>query len=1205
MAQQERKEEAVFDPLSLVRVLAQARSWQEVAQALAQHLRRLIPYDRLSCSLVHPEGGFAEIVVPVGEVEGLVRSGERRSLEGTATGWVVQHRRPLLETEGQEVTPFFSAVKAAGFRTRLAVPVEVGGRVIAALVFHHREPNAYSEADVQHLQPFLPFIAALLQRLIEQWELEEALERERQIRQQLELLRYFDTLLLSGKPIAEVLQGFAQALRPFIPFDRLSISVFDESTNREWLYVVWHNEAVWESYQVDPSAPRGAAKEAMRTGQPLLRPHLVAAEFPAEAWLIEQGFRSALVYPLPTRGRFKATLNFSSRQPEQFRQEHIAFLDDIAEQLSIALHALLQEQEEREREQLRLGLLHLSADLLAAQSLDDIVTIVNRSLIMLGAENLSIFVTFPDGKVRSALDEPEGVRWEEVGWLPQPLKAGETVLGDILLGVRALFVTNDPLSEVSERERQQWLHELRSEGRGTGDEGEETFRFGNAVVPIQGHSGPIGAISIDFRKSRRFLSPNDELVRLLLTLGNLAGLAIENVWLTERLKQQLNETQTLHRLILEAATGAELRTIAQRLVSILPTVLPCDTASVSLLTEDRAYLEFVATYPEPPPEFPLGVRLPVSVGIMGYVARTGQPVLERDVRTNLYYFAGRSGTLSELCVPIKVGEEVVGVLNLESRRLAAFTEEHLQFLQTLAAQLGIVMERSQLLKRQTELAHQLSVIFDAVLEGIALILPDLRLDDVNRRFGDLVGIPAEELRYQPVSLLTEKLIQRAADPVAMREAIEASLADLTQPQFDTLTLVSPECVLERYCVPVWLPDGSLMGQLWVLRDVTQERRQQQEFLRLERLRTLGELASGIAHDLNNALAPILGGADLLRQITTGEAQTMAETIYRSVQYATDIIRRLQSFYRTTTLGMQTVVDLHQLLQDAIAVTRPRWQDAALAEGVTIRVQTDFSDQSALTKGVPAELRQVFINLIINAADAILERARVTGKREGLICVATECTPRHIIVRVIDDGIGMTEEVQRRAFEAFFTTKGEQGAGLGLSTALATVTVHGGSITLRSQPMEGTTVTVTLPAVQPQPVAPIAPAPAVREELPRWRVLVVEDQYLVLQTVTTQLQRLGLEVLTARHGEEAWQLLQQQRVDVVVTDLSMPVMNGIELAKRVREKFPHLPIVLMTGWGDFVPYQDLQSLGIAAVLPKPISLQAWRETLQSLREQISA
>ncbi len=1018
--------------------------------------------------------------------------------------------------------------------------------------------------------------------------LEQALERERQTREQLDLLRRLNTLLLSGADISQVLQGFAEAVRSFIPFDRLSVSVFDEPTNREWLFVVFHDGPTWEMQQVKPFVTFGAAKRAMQMRQPILRPQLQPDEHPAERWLLEQGFRSSLVYPLPMRGQFQATLNFSSRTPENFRGEHIAFLNAIADQVAIAFHDLLSDEAEKKHREHLLTLLNLSASFLAARSMDDLIATVERSLRALGADHAAFFVHFPDRHVRQAeLLKPGQFRWFEPQWLSQPLRPGEMVLGDVLLGLRAIFVTNDPLRETSQVERQEWQRQLNG----------QDFRFGNAVVPMGGHSGVLGAIAVDFRESRRFLSLTDEFVQMLLVLGNLAGLALENLWLESRIQQQLQETQVLHWLILEAVVGAELRQLAKSLVQTLPQVLPCDTVSVSLLTEDKGHLEFVATYPEPPPDIPLGFRLPVTKGIMGYVAKTGEPVLERDVRTNPHYFEGRSGTLSELCVPIKVGEEIVGVVNLESKRLEAFNEGHLAFLQTLAAQLGVVMERARLLHRQTELAQQLSAIFDSVQEGIALVLSDGRLDDVNRRFGDLLGLPAERLRGEPVEGLKEALMSRASNPEEMRKALDEALSDLTAPQFDLLELTEPDRFLERYCLPVYLPDGSLMGQLWVLRDVTEERRRQQELLRLERLRTLGELASGIAHDLNNALVPLMSGSELLKAHPDPEVRRWAETMFKSVRHAADIIQRMRGFYQTRLTVAQELVDIHQLVHDAIVMTRPRWLDTALAEDVTVRMETRLTDQ-LLTKGDPSELRQVFVNILLNAADAIMEKAKITGDREGNIVVTAKQQGSQVVVEITDDGIGMTEEVRQRMFKTFFTTKGERGSGLGMSIALVTVLLHNGNITVQSAPMQGTTVTVTLPASQRETVAvtPIAPQPTA---LPRWRVLVVDDQLPVLQSVVMQLKHLGQEAFTAANGAEGWEVLQRERVDLLVTDLSMPLMNGMELVRRVRQKFPQLPVVLMTGWGDFIPHETLKQAGVDLIVSKPMGLHAWRETLQKL------
>jgi signal transduction histidine kinase/CheY-like chemotaxis protein len=1161
----------------LIADLLRARDWREMGYRLAEHLKTLVPFDRLTFALVDPKAGLAEVLVTEGEVEGLPRTGNFIPLEGTATGWVVRHRAPLFETERQYQTPQFEQALKAGFRSRFAMPVEVDGQILAVLVFHSRQPNAYNLDHAQWLKPFIPLIALALQQLLERWELENALKR-------LELLRHLDNLLLSGQPMAQVLQGFAQALRPFVPFDRLSLSVYDPATNREWLYVVWHDQPTWEAREVLPFVSFGMAKKVMETGEPLLRPRLDAAEFPAEAWLIEQGFRSSLVFPLPMKGNFKATLNFTSRQANRFDQSHLAFLQGIAEQIALALHALLTEQTQQERERRLINLLRISASLLWTHSVDEIARTLDEGVRKLEASpHFSLFIRFPDGTVQEAINTPEGVQWQQLSWLPQPLKPNETILGDILLGLRAVFVSNDPLREVSELERRQWEQVL----------GGQVFPFGNAVVPMQGHTGVVGAIAIDFRETRRFLSLHDEIVQLLIMLGNLAGLALENLWLQKQVEQQLAEVRLLNDLILQASAGVDWREMAQSLVNALPQVLPCDTVSVSLLSDDGKFLELVAAYPAPPPQVPLGFRLPIEKGIMGYVARTGEPVLERDVRTNPYYFAGREETLSELCVPIKRGDLVIGVINLESNRLGAFHEGHLAFLQTLAAQLSSVMERAQLLRRQSELLQQLTAIFDSVQEGIVLVLPDGRLDDMNRRFGDLLGIPAEQLRYQPVETLRQALMRRAADPPAMLEAINAALADLNQPQYDLLTLTDPDQLLERYCVPVRLEDGTLMGQLWVLRDVTEEYRRQQESLRLERLRTLGELASGIAHDLNNALAPLLGGAELLRGHPDPEVNSIAESMLNMIHYAVGVVRRLQAFYRQTTAVALTTTEVSALLQDAIALTRSRWRDEALAEGVQIRLDTEFIEGLQVRGDVTA-LRQAFINILLNAADAIMERAKLTGDRQGTIALRMERIGNQVLVHITDDGIGMPEEVQRRVFETFFTTKGERGSGLGMSMALAAVVAHGGQISLQSEPMKGTTVTVTLPLhTAPPPTPTQAPTPP---PLPSLRILVVEDQPPVLQTVVTQLERLGQKVLTASDGWTALDILRREQVDLLITDLSMPSMNGIELARRVREFLPTLPIVLMTGWGEIIPREDLSAYGIRRVLTKPVTLQTWRDTL---------
>jgi len=188
----------------------------------------------------------------------------------------------------------------------------------------------------------------------------------------------------------------------------LSLSVYDPATNREWLYVVWHDQPTWEAREVLPFVSFGMAKKVMETGEPLLRPRLDAAEFPAEAWLIEQGFRSSLVFPLPMKGNFKATLNFTSRQADRFDQSHLAFLQGIAEQIALALHALLTEQTQQERERRLINLLRISASLLWARSVDEIARTLDEGVRKLEAfPHFSLSSASPTAPFRKPSTRPK------------------------------------------------------------------------------------------------------------------------------------------------------------------------------------------------------------------------------------------------------------------------------------------------------------------------------------------------------------------------------------------------------------------------------------------------------------------------------------------------------------------------------------------------------------------------------------------------------------------------------------------------------------------------------------------------------------------------------------------------------------------------------------------------------------------------------
>ncbi|MDX2192213.1 MAG: PAS domain-containing protein [Gemmatimonadales bacterium] len=377
-------------------------------------------------------------------------------------------------------------------------------------------------------------------------------------------------------------------------------------------------------------------------------------------------------------------------------------------------------------------------------------------------------------------------------------------------------------------------------------------------------------------------------------------------------------------------------------------------------------------------------------------------------------------------------------------------------------------------------------------------------------------------------------------------------------------------------------------------DVTAERTAEARRVDQARLEALGTLAGGIAHDFNNILGIILGRAELAAGTPDAAALTHLREIERASLRARTLVRQVLQFARREHAGGETV-DLLELLQQS-----ERFLRASLPATVRLEARAAVAPGEAFVIGDAARLQQVLINLANNAALAIAPRGKGTVRlhlaRRAL--GATEAAdldmaPGTVVeLRVEDDGIGMTEEVRRRAVEPFFTTRPVgQGTGLGLSVAMGTVRQYRGALRLASVPEQGTVATVLLPQAQ----APGATSvPLAGGGLPRGRgelVLVVDDEEQMRAMVALQLQRLGYRALVARHGRDALALL-EAHVDValVLSDLTMPEMAGDELLLAVRERRPHLAVMLMTGFASPSTLdRPIAALGAAAVLAKPVAL----------------
>jgi len=373
-------------------------------------------------------------------------------------------------------------------------------------------------------------------------------------------------------------------------------------------------------------------------------------------------------------------------------------------------------------------------------------------------------------------------------------------------------------------------------------------------------------------------------------------------------------------------------------------------------------------------------------------------------------------------------------------------------------------------------------------------------------------------------------------------------------------------------------DGETTGVLGIAHDITEQKEERDRAARADKLRALGQLASGVAHDFNNSLAAILGRAQLiLRRVKDEELLRSLGIIVTAAEDAAATVRRIQTFARKSVATELEMLDVGNLMRDAIEFTRTRWQNEALAAGIDINVMLD-AEPGCFTLGNASELREVFVNLIVNAVDAMPNGGslKLCCRREG----------DRIKLRFADTGAGIQEEIRERIFEPFYTTKGVHGTGLGLAVSYGIIERHGGMISVESQLGKGSTFKIGLPFVQQhREKHDAAERTASMKPL---SILVIDDEEFVRETLGEILSALTHEVQTVDSGRAALEKIATSKFDVVFTDLAMPEMDGWEVTRAIRKTNPNLPVVLVTGYGATAEAPAGEQNLVNAIIGKPFA-----------------
>ncbi|MFP4029166.1 MAG: ATP-binding protein [Candidatus Brocadiia bacterium] len=553
----------------------------------------------------------------------------------------------------------------------------------------------------------------------------------------------------------------------------------------------------------------------------------------------------------------------------------------------------------------------------------------------------------------------------------------------------------------------------------------------------------------------------------------------------------------------------------------------------------------------------------------------------------------------------------VDILSVYAKSPDRFTSREMNLLKEMSADLEFGLrsledrkERERVERALRESEQQKSAILDTMSELVVYQKPSGEIVWSNQAARESVGMAAEQMvgkRCYEVWHGRDERCPLCPVPAARRTGDSVS-KEVETPDGRTW-LISVDPLTDH--------SGAITGFVEVTSEITERKKAreelkrtnrrlqrameelqdaQQRMIQKERLQAIGEMASGVAHDFNNALTQILGFTELLLESPdtlrdTEKARRDLELIRSAALHASDVVRRMREFHHETEEHhVSEPVDITRVLKNAVSFTKPRWEDQAQAKGARIELRTDLKDVP-MVSGNEVELQEVVTNLLVNAIDAM--------PGGGTIGVLTESDSDEVHLEVSDTGEGMSSEVQEHCFDPFFSTKSEHGSGMGLSIVKRVVKDHQGRVTIQSARGEGTTVRISLPLPKDAEQAGIMKekSPEIDRSL---RILVVEDSDQTREILSTFLRSDGHQVEMAADGEQALEYYENGNYDVVITDLAMPRMSGDQLVDEIRDMDDEIPVLMLTGFGHTMSVEGDAPEGVDCVIPKPVT----RETLRN-------
>ena len=588
-------------------------------------------------------------------------------------------------------------------------------------------------------------------------------------------------------------------------------------------------------------------------------------------------------------------------------------------------------------------------------------------------------------------------------------------------------------------------------------------------------------------------------------------------------------------------------------------------------------------------------RFSIGEGVAGSVALNRETILINETsRDNRFLMRETSFEIgSMLCSPLVFQKKLLGVVNISHAQAQNFDENSVRLMEILCGFVSTIIGNAEVHIRNVER-------FRSIFEGIRLAI--IIIDKPNNTILDCNKYTESCFGY-----LKEEFLQ-------MESIVDIVHTEYKEKMCEILTDYVENDNFIFYEIPFMQKDGSqkiceinvaTVNYLdkdvirLTLSDISEKKRLTEQLFQAEKLRSLGELAGGVAHDFNNVLAAILGRAQLLRAgielLADKNEKTHAaeldldknlDIIEKAAIDGAETVRRIQEFSKDRDDSKYVVlVDLNQVIEDALAITRVRWKDIIESKGYEMNIIREFNAEQAVS-GSASELREVFINLINNAADAM--------PNGGNLFIKTYDSDGFVFADFKDSGSGISEEHRKNIFDPFFTTKDVGSTGLGLSVSYGIIARHKGQITVENCD-DGAVFKINLPASKTK-IQDEKKCSVVLEKK-KALILVIDDEKEVREVLSEMLVFSGHKVITAENGYEGVQKFKENDFSLVMTDLGMRGLSGFDVAKEIKNISKKIPVIMITGWQLNLTCEELKKKGVDCLLGKPFQIQQVLNSIQ--------